>query len=185
MEDQKPIEVQDVAPVGQNALAPDEQGPADMPTPIVEDKTPPKTCKDRLKRIALWFFPPKAPTENLIQYLFRQLYFPDSRGRPSITVTILIYVLALVGCVAFVECHNAMIIAITKITDAAGKTTITTAPYGFSVTFLTMVIGLTALITGWYRQRQSKAGEPGENGDINDFIFSKVKEYVTSLIGKK
>jgi len=141
------------------------------------------SLKDKLVKVLLLFFPKKNPNENIFQYVLRQLWLCDSRGNPSITVTILVYVMALVGAVSYVACYNAM--QLVTFYDAAGKV-IKTAPQGFADTFLVLVMGMTIVITGWYRQRQNKGGLKSDSvGTIPTgpaAIISKAKEIIGNVI---
>ena len=57
------------------------------------------------------FFPKKDKDENFFQYLARQTLLSDSSGKPSWTLTILAFVMSLVGVVTYFACK----VAISKI----------------------------------------------------------------------
>jgi hypothetical protein len=137
-----------------------------------------KIYKSKWRRAMRFLFPPKKPTENIFQYIVRQCFLCDSTGRPSITVTILIYTMLLFGAVVGVACTNALVMK--TITDAAKIVSV--EPTGFSDTFLVMMMGLTVILTGVYRQRQKKTGadEPGEK---EGGITSTIKQFIANKIG--
>ncbi len=139
----------------------------------------------KIIKILRWLFPPKNKNENVFQYIIRQFWLCDSRGNPSITVTILVYVLVLVGSVAWIESMNAIKMKTTEIVKASGEIIKTAMPTGFSDTFLVLVIGLTVVITAWYRQRQKISGVEKQSGcgEVEEGLLDKVKSHVTSLIG--
>ena len=118
-------------------------------------------------------FPKKTVYENIFQYIIRQFLMPDSSGRPSLTVTILVFVMAIVAVVCFVEIQLAQTI-VTKVSKLGEKTT---APLGFSDNFLYLVIGLSIVITGWYRSRQNKINS-NEPGKTPAGVLGAVKQYI-------
>jgi len=133
-----------------------------------EDTKPEKEKKGKFKRFIRFMFPPKLQRENILQYILRQFFVPDSSGRPSITVSILFFVMAIVAAVTAVEIENA-------------KVLVKEIPHGFSSDFMYLVIGLSIVITGWYRQRQNKINgdEPGER---STGLIGTVKNYITEVI---
>lgn len=125
-----------------------------------------------LKKVISFLFPPKNPAENILQYFMRQLLVADAKGNPSFTTTILAYVMILVGIVTYVEMKNAQILV-------AGK------PVGFTDTFLYLIIGLSIVITGWYRQRQKKQeGVDGQPSEPDAGTLSTIKTYVEQVVQK-
>ena len=144
---------------------------------VVKKTTPRKRKKveneSMLVRIVKFLFPKKSVKENILQYIVRQFLMPDSSGRPSLTVTILVFVMAIVAVVCFVEIQLAQTI-VTKVSKLGEKTT---APLGFSDNFLYLVIGLSIVITGWYRSRQNKINS-NEPGETPAGVLGAVKQYV-------
>ena len=109
-------------------------------------------------RMVRWLIPSKSKSENAIQYLLRQLYLSDSRGLPSITVTILFFVMGIVAAVTGLEIEMAKRMVETTVTMGTTITK-TIKPLGFSDNYLYLVIGLSIVITSWYRIRQKNSGE--------------------------
>lgn len=145
-----------------------------------EEEVHVQSLKDKIVKALLLFFPKKNPNENIFQYILRQFWLCDSRGNPSITVTILVYVMALVGAVSYVACKNAM--QVITVYDAAGKI-VKTIPQGFNDTFLVLVMGLTIVITGWYRQRQNKSGIESPTIPTGPgAIIAKAKEIISNVV---
>lgn len=142
-----------------------------------------RKSKEQAKSVLGFLFPKKNDKENIFQYLLRQLYVSDSAGRPSLTVTILMFVMSIVGVVTFVEIKNA--ITMVKYFDGAGKI-IKIAPHGFSDLFMYLVIGLSIVITGWYRQRQNKvfSNEPGEVLP-SETAIEKAKTFINGIVGPR
>jgi len=133
-----------------------------------------------LKQGYLSIFPRKGKNENVIQYILRQFYISDSRGNPSLTVTILVFVMAIVAAVTFVECRMALMM--TYVYDAAGRV-IGSHPTGFSITFLSLVISMSAILTYFYRQRQNKVGSD-ESGEVyHKGTVDQIKNYIDSVVG--
>lgn len=134
--------------------------------------------KSRFIKVVKFLFPPKNEKENIFQYIIRQFYLCDTSGRPSLTVTILVYVMALVGIVTGVILNNSMFV--TQMIAADGAVSINL--FGIPDAFIYFVIGLSVVITGWYRQKQNKVGsdEPGEV--IPSGIINTIKEFITSKI---
>jgi hypothetical protein len=124
-----------------------------------------------LKSFFGFLLPPKTPQENILQYILRQFLISDSSGNPSITVTILIYVMVLIGVVAGVEVRNAM--TMVNFYDMAGHIA-RTAPNGFSQPFLYLIISLSIVITSWYRIKQHFGRTPSqvESGDAGGGVVS-------------
>ena len=132
----------------------------------------------RFKRFIRFLFPKKTEHENILQYLIRQLFIPDASGKPSITVTILFYVMLVVGIVTFVETKNAQVI--TKQTQ--DNITIS-QPTGYSENFLYLIIGLSVVITSFYRGRQNKVGS-SEEGEKTLGLIDAAKEYISNVVKK-
>jgi len=129
-----------------------------------------KKKESNFMKVIKFLFPKKSKYENIFQYIIRQFYIPDSRGYPSLTVTILVFVMILTAIVAHTEIVNAQFITMIKGVKA---------PVGFSDTFIYWMIGLSVVITGWYRQRQNKANGNGEDG-----ILEQVKNYINIVVKK-
>lgn len=141
-------------------------------------------ANDRKQKIKSWYLklmPEKTAHENIIQYIFRQFYFPDSAGHPSLTVTILIYTMIIIGAVTVTEVINA--VKIDKVLDAAGRVTKETV-HGFSDLFLILVTGLSVVVTGWYRQRQNKLGSAEQGEVVTDTIAKHATDYVKQTFSK-
>jgi hypothetical protein len=59
--------------------------------------------KESLIKFKDFIITPPNPKENIFQYIMRYFLLTDSRGNPSWTITILAYVLVLVGFVCYKE----------------------------------------------------------------------------------
>ena len=102
----------------------------------------------------------------------------DSYGKPSLTVTILIYTMILFGVVVGVASTNALVI---KTFTSADKI-VSAEPTGFSDTFLVMMMGLTVILTGFYRQRQNKKGSDEPEERNGGGIVDTIKQFVANKI---
>lgn len=127
-----------------------------------------KKIPSLLKRMVKFLFPKKNEDENIFQYIVRQFYFTDSRGYPSLTVTILFFVMGIVLAVTIIECKLALL-----------------TQKGFSVSFLSLVISLAVVITTFYRQRQKGIKETPDQELIVDSsgTIDKIKGYIESVLG--
>ena len=134
-----------------------------------------------VKKFFGFIFPKKSPYENILQYIIRQLYIPDSNGKPSLTVTILIYTMILILLVTYVEIKNALVITIIK--DNTGN--IIQQPTGFSALYLTLIISLSVIITTFYRQRQNKFGSSEEGEKLDTTLIQQIIDIAKNLIIKK
>ena len=131
-------------------------------------------CKiPRWKRIIQFLFPVKNEKENIIQYIFRQFYICDSSGQPSLTVSVLFYVMILVAIITFVEVQNAKV----WITQTLDDKTVLSKPLGFSDHFLYLAVILSGVVTTYYRSRQNKIGslEAGERSGLISVVIEKIK----------
>lgn len=99
-------------------------------------------------------FPKKGPKENIFQYILRQFLLSDSYGKPSWTITILVYTLGLVAFVAFIESKVAL--TTQTIYDVNSGKVISQGAKGFSSEFLYLVIGLSVIITAFFQSRSVK-----------------------------
>jgi hypothetical protein len=114
--------------------------------------------------------------------MLRQLYVADSNGKPSITVTILFYVMTLLAVVTYIESINAL-----KTIEVTTGETVTVAPKGFSDAFMMMIIGLSIVVTTYYRQRQNKSGADApaaEDASTGNGVIDVAKNYVSKIAGK-
>lgn len=97
------------------------------------------------------FFPKKDRDENVCQYLARQVLLSDSSGKPSWTLTILAFVMGLVGIVTYFACKVAISKAITF--DPATGAKVSESCKGFQPEFMYLIIGLSVVITFFFQQR--------------------------------
>lgn len=125
------------------------------------------------------FFPKKGVNENVIQYIIRQFYLTDSKGVPSLTVSILFFVMILVAVVAFVECQ----IALSWVYVYSAGVLVGKHLAGFSITFLSLVISLAVVITTYYRQRQNKVGSDEQGEVLSKGMEDQAKSYIDSVLG--
>ena len=138
---------------------------------------------DFITKIFFTLFPHKNPLESVFQYIIRMFYLSDASGRPSLTSTVLFYVMILVGIVTFIECS----IALTPTFIYANGMLVKAYLTGFSVSFLSLIISLSVVITAFYRQRQNKIGseEPGELPEVEPKgMIEQAKAYIDSVLGR-
>jgi hypothetical protein len=125
----------------------------------------------KFKRFMRYCFPPKNTQENIFQYILRQFYLTDSKGNPSLTSTLVAYVMILVGIVSLVEIKNA------QLHDKVN---------GFSDMFMYLIIILSALLTREYRNRQKTITETSDQvtEQVPGFI-EKIVDIIKSKVGMK
>lgn len=139
-----------------------------------------KKSKDVIANGFFKLFPRKKANENVVQYIIRQFYVPDSKGTPSLTVTILFFVMVLVSIVTFVECQ----IALSWVYSYAAGVLVNKQLTGFSVSFLSLIISLSVVITAFYRQRQRGIPEvPDQVLDVG--IVGKAKTLIKGALDSK
>ena len=96
-------------------------------------------------------FPKKDKDENIFQYIARQALLSDSSGKPSWTLTILAFVMGLVGIVTYFACRVA--ISTVVIFDPATGAKVSEGCKGFQPEFMYLIIGLSVVITFFFQQR--------------------------------
>ncbi len=100
--------------------------------------------------------------ENIIQYVFRHFILTDSSGEPSYTVTILVYVMAIFGCVTYVE----MKIATSEVKVVNTQTNeIITHLKGISPEFLFVLAPLVGLVVFFFKLRANTNTPKHPKGD--------------------
>jgi hypothetical protein len=104
------------------------------------------------------FLPRKNGKENIFQYVLRQLVLSDSTGNPSWTVTILAFVMALVGVIALYEIK----IALSEVLTYHPQTGMIIGKrlQGFSSEFIYLLIVLSAVITTFFNSREKRRFGP-------------------------
>lgn len=135
-----------------------------------------------IKKFIHFILPKKTEQENIIQYFLRQLLVSDSYGNPSITTTILYFVMIIIGVVVWAEVKNSF--QVVEVLDKE-KGILTKGVKGFSSEFLYLVMSIAVVITYFYRSRQDKFGseEPGEVIPGSG-IVEGIKAKLGSIIGK-
>lgn len=139
-------------------------------------KTPPK--KVEIPKRKWWqIFSPRRPGENILQWAIRQLYLVDSSGNPSITVTILFYVMGIVGVVIGVSID----VALSDVTIMDGEKVIT-QKRGFSPEIIYLVAGLSVIINMFFKAREGlRKGQEGDDTFL-DTVAEKAKEKMGELL---
>lgn len=110
------------------------------------------TKKEKTVEFIHHFFPEKKVTENFIQYMLRQIYFSDTSGRPSVTVTILLFVMFIVGIVAGIEST----VALSQVKTVKPDGTTITMLKGFGSEFMYLMIALSVVITKYFNDRSER-----------------------------
>lgn len=128
------------------------------------------------KKILNFLFIRKADTENVWQYILRNLEVADSNGKPSWTLTILLFVMVICGAVVFFEIK----IAQSDVTIKAPDGTITTQLRGFSDTFIWFISLLAGVITYFFQAREKRLNGNG-NGGIISQTLGKVRDKISEI----
>lgn len=140
---------------------------------------------DGFKNFLRHAFPDKKLSENFAQYLFRQMYVPDSNGRPSITTSILMFVMILIGVVAATE----ITVALSRVTVTAPDGTVTTSLKGVGAEFMYLLIALSVVVTKFNNDRATRIAKEGvdQRGDAGtagaEGIIDKAVEMVSKIKG--
>ena len=128
---------------------------------------------------------PPNPKENIFQYLFRYFLLTDSKGNPSWTITILAYVMILVGFVCYKEFQIA---GMYNLNFQDGKL-IQQTIIGFSNQFYYLIILLAGLIVFFFKQRgdnnRKKIDKESESEKSNESsLVSEVVDQVQNVVDK-
>ena len=137
--------------------------------------------KDTLGKI----FPPKKMTENFVQYIIRQTYLSDTSGRPSLTVTILLFVMGIVAYAAGTE----FALALSKVTTIKPDGTTITAMKGFSSEFMYLLIALSVVITKYFNDRSARymhngVEVPANTPDTTELTPQTIIEKAVGMVSK-
>lgn len=137
----------------------------------------------------------KSKNENVFQWIIRNLLISDSKGKPSWSTTILVYVMAIIGFITYVECSNALSVETVTEIKADGLKAVSTKIKGFSESFLYLVIALSAIVTTYANSRYKRASQSkmvDEGEEIDPSVQSgapasgpvgKIIEKVKNVIG--
>ena len=109
-------------------------------------------------------------------YAIRQLMMPDSSGNPSLTVTILFFVMGIVGVVTYVETK----IALTYKMISTGDGSTSMALHGYSELFYWLLISLAGVVITYFnsREKRRKAAEGEQEDSMMTNLMNKVKDKI-------
>lgn len=134
----------------------------------------------RIKGLFEKLFPRKTASENFIQYIVRQFYVADSNGKPSITTTILMFVMTLVAVIAGVE----MTVALSHVKVTAANGTVTESLRGISSEFMYLLIALSVVITKFNNDRAARQGQGAQSGQTQSAGADQPTTTAESIIDK-
>jgi preprotein translocase subunit YajC len=140
--------------------------------------------KESLIKFRDFIITPPNPKENIFQYIMRYFLLTDSKGNPSWTITILAYVLTLVGFVCYKEFQLA---GMYNLTFQDGKL-LTQTVIGFSSQFYYLIILLAGLIVFFFKSRgdNNRKKSEKENNEVqktdDSSLLSGVVEQVKNTI---
>lgn len=122
-----------------------------------------------------FLFSRKSPHENVLQYLFRQFLFPDSRGKPSLTATFFIWVMGIVTYLSI----NAIELAF-KMNTIVTATSESRTMVGFSDSLIYLYITIVGFLGYMFNKRETReAGAPSlPQGGIIGTVIDKAKQLI-------
>ncbi len=113
-------------------------------------------------------FNKRQPQESIFNFLIRQFYFSDSNGKPSMHITILVFIMSMIGYMVIIESRVALSQVITQ--DPETKK-ILIGMKGFSSEFIYLMITLATIVTAFFSSR-SKRNAIINNPTLSKFISS-------------
>jgi len=135
-----------------------------------------------------WVFTKKTDSENILQHAIRQFLPPDSSGKPSWQLLIVLWSLVLMSYVTATEIQ----VALSYITTYNDKGILLSKKmHGFSEAFIYFVIIFAGAVTTLFHKREKQRKDAdGTNAaptadEATGGIFTNIKERIGSMIGKK
>ena len=135
-----------------------------------------------------WVLTKKTDTENIFQHAIRQFLPPDSSGKPSWQLLIVLWSLVIMSYVTATEIQ----VALSYITTYNDKGVLLTKKmHGFSEAFIYFVIIFAGAVTTLFHRREKQRKDAdGSNvaptpDEAQGGIINSIKERIGSMIGKK
>lgn len=127
-----------------------------------------------------FLFSRKSSNENVLQYLFRQFLFTDSRGKPSLTATFFIWIMGIVTYLSI----NAIELAF-KMNTIVTATSESRTMVGFSDSLIYLYITIVGFLGYMFNKRETReAGAPSlPQGGIIGTVIDKAKQFIGGANG--
>ena len=117
----------------------------------------------------------KSRDENILQYLFRQFLFTDSRGKPSLTATFFIWIMVIVTYITI----NAVTLAF-KMNTIVTATSESKTMFGFSDSLIYLYITIVGFLGYMFQKRETR--ESGitslPQGGLIGTVIDKAKQFM-------
>lgn len=166
--------------------------PEEFIAPTVFDLGPVEEKKGFWKRaydfVFGWVLTKKTDSENILQHAVRQFLPPDSSGKPSWQLFIVLWSLVLMSYVTATEIQ----VALSYVTTYSDKGTLLSKKmHGFSEAFIYFVIIFAGAVTTLFHRREKQRKDvDGTNiaptpDEAQGGIISTIKDKIGGLIGKK
>jgi hypothetical protein len=97
-------------------------------------------------------FNKKSEKENILQWFVRQFFAVDSSGKPSVTITILFFVMTLIAIVTAIELKVAFSTIVTINSDGGREIQLK----GISDNFYYLLGGLSMVVTYFFNDREKR-----------------------------
>lgn len=121
-----------------------------------------------------FLFSRKSPNENVMQYIFRQFLFPDSRGKPSLTATFFIWIMVIITYLTI----NAITLAF-KMNVIMTPTTESRTMVGFSDSLIYLYITIVGFLGYMFHKREAReANTPAAPNGIIGAVIEKAKQFM-------
>jgi len=131
-----------------------------------------------------WFLTKKTDTENIFQHAIRQLLPPDSSGKPSWQLFIVLWALVIMSYVTAAEIQVALSWVITY--SEKGQV-LTKKMHGFSEAFIYFIMIFGGVVSGlFYKREKDRKVADGTNAAPDaPGMLTAVKDRISAYISKK
>lgn len=143
-------------------------------------KDEPGIFKRSYRAIRNFLFGRKSPYENVLQYLLRQLLFPDSRGKPSLTATFFVWIMVIITYLTWIACG----IAIDPVTITKEGGEIINTYFGFSDALIYLYIVIVGFLGYLFSKRENREVEqgaemPAAGGNLLTTVIDSAKRLIS------
>jgi len=148
----------------------------------------PEEKKGFLKKVYEFFFgwvlTRKSDNENILQFGMRQFLPPDSSGKPSWQLFIVLWALVIMSYVTAAEIQVALSWVMTY--SEKGQV-LTKKMHGFSEAFIYFIMIFGGVVSGlFYKREKDRKNADGTNStDMAPGILTSIKDRVSNFISKK
>lgn len=131
-----------------------------------------------------WLFTRKSDQENVFQFGIRQFLPPDSSGKPSWQLFIVLWALVIMSYVTAAEIQVALSWVMTY--SEKGQV-LTKKMHGFSEAFIYFIMIFGGVVSGLFykREKDRKNADDTNSTDMAPGILTSIKDRVSNFISKK